>query len=87
MGGKDKMLPGLELEFIELGFSADAANMGKGRIVDIGDDEFGLDESFSVGNVSGEPFFLESDIQFGIDGESDCETFNEPVDCLACSTS
>ena len=87
MGGKDKMLPGLEFEFIELEFSSDAANMGKGRIVDIGDDEFGLDEQFSVGNVRGEPFRVESDIQFGIDCESDCDTFNEPVDCLASSAS
>ena len=87
MGGKDKMLLGLEFEFIELGFSTDAANMGKGRMVGIGDEEFGLDEPLSVGNVSGEPFSVESDIQFGIDCESDCDTFNEPVDCLASSAS
>ena len=67
MGGNDKMLLGLEFEFIELGFSIDAANMGKGRIVGIGDDEFGLDEPLSVGNVSGDPFRVESDIQFGMD--------------------
>ena len=75
------------MEFKDVGFNAEAANIGNGRIVEIGDEEFGFDRLFKRGREIGEEFRVESGIQFGTEGEFDLETCNNPVDFVFSSES
>ena len=75
------------MEFKDVGFNAEAANIGNGRIVEIGDEEFGFDRLFKTGTEIGEEFRVESGIQFGTEGEFDLEACDKPVDFVFSSES
>ena len=82
------MLPGLGLEFKDAGFIAAAAKIGNERIVETGDDEFGLNEfGWGCGKGRGETCLGESDIQLGREGENDREALRRLADFLVSSVS